>query len=475
MKKKQVILILILLASMRISAQLHLPPIINDHMVLQQEAEVQLWGKSTPGENIKITPTWDGKEYVTKVDNQGDWKVCILTPKAGGPFQIRIEVERESRVLNNVMLGEVWLCGGQSNMDISFKGLSNQPIFNAIDELLDSNYPQLRLFRVKRAYSLTPMEECQGKWEVASPESAVGFSAVGFLFGRLLHQREKMPVGVITCAWGGSSVEAWMSRENVLRFVGVEIPNETDNKRANETPTALFNAMLKPLTNYSIRGCLFYQGEANITEPDAYRERFPAMVKEWQKLWGKEFPFFYAQLAPYSYKVINWESEERQGARFREVQKECLVDIPNGEMIATSDIGASHTIHPGDKQTIAKRFYYLAANRCYGHKHFECIGPTYKTMQINDNRVAISFSHAPYGISSNGEEIVGFEVAGIDHRFYPAKARLKGRSIVEVCSDSVENPVAVRYCFTNYSKANLYNNFGLPAYPFRTDEWIDWK
>ena len=203
----------------------------------------------------------------------------------------------------------------------------------------------------------------------------------------------------------------------------------------------------------------------------AYRTRFPAMVAEWRARWGAEFPFFYVQLAPYGYTNMGWSPDQTQAARFREVQQQCMSDIPRSGMVATTDIGAVHTIHPPDKKTVAKRLLYLAYARCYGYKGFECSGPVYKSMEIQGENIALSFDHAPYGVSSYGEPLAGFEIAGEDRIFHPAEAWLKGRSTVIVHSDEVKTPVAVRYCYKNYAYGNLYNNYGIAAPPFRTDDW----
>ena len=453
--------------------QLRFPSIISDHMVLQQQTDVLLWGRAAPGVRITVAPSWCRETFSAAADPRGRWELTVPTPAAGGPFRIEVTAGQESRTLHDVLVGEVWLCGGQSNMDVSFRGLQNQPVANAADEILDSNYPALRLFRVKRDYSLAPQEDCRGAWAVSSSESAETFSAVGFLFGRLLHTSERVPVGMILCAWGGSKARAWMSRDDVLRFAGIPIPDTTDLHHANVTPTALYNAMLLPIAGYTIRGCLFYQGEADVADPAGYRAQFPALVREWRRLWRREFPFFYVQLAPYGYPDLGWTPRGREAARFREVQQQCLADIPRSRMAATSDIGAPHTIHPADKQTLARRLFYLAAADCYGRKGFEPSSPAYCGMEIHGDSVALRFTHAPYGISSRGRPITGFEIAGADRTFHPARAWLRGRSTVWVRSDRVPEPVAVRYCFTNYYRANLYNNYGVVALPFRTDDWND--
>ncbi len=458
------------------SDSLSLPPILSDHMVLQQQSQVRFWGKAKANAVVRVSTSWNKSAYRTKSDENGNWQVEVETAAAGGPYEVEISSCRESVLLSDVLLGEVWLCGGQSNMDITFRGLLNQPIADANKEILDSNYPELRLCTVKKNSSFTPKEDCEAVWDKSSPESAVKFSAVGFMFGRLLHRQENVPVGIISCSWGGSSVEAWMGRENVLRFAGVQIPESLEDKsRCNITPTMLFNAMIHPICRYVIRGCIFYQGEANVWWPEDYLQRFPAMVSEWRSLWGYEFPFYYAQIAPYSYECNGWTSSQRQVAAFREAQYECLSVIPNSGIISTADIGAEYTIHPEDKQSVAERFYYMAAHNCYGHSKLESVGPVYKNFTVDGSEAVVEFSHSYWGLTSHGEELSGFELAGEDRVFYPARAYVKGRGTVRVHCDKVPAPVAVRYCFSNYHQANMYNNFGLPAYPFRTDRWDDWK
>ena len=349
MKTKHLLaLLLLVLFPLPLTADIRLPAIIGDNMVLQQQADVLLWGEASPRCNITLEPSWSQNVYTTRTDDDGNWKITLPTIAAGGPYEIAITAGKDTRTLKNVLLGEVWLCGGQSNMDVSFRGLANQPVADAADEILDSAYPDLRLFRVKRDFSLQPRHDCRGSWTVSSPVSAETFSAVGFLFGRMLHQREKVPVGMIVCAWGGSEVEAWMSRENLMRFAGVRFRKSADLQTANVTPTALYNAMLLPISGYTIKGCIFYQGEANIIDPTAYRMRFPAMVAEWRARWGAEFPFFYVQLAPYGYTNMGWSPDQTQAARFREVQQQCMSDIPRSGMVATTDVGAVRALRPPD-------------------------------------------------------------------------------------------------------------------------------
>lgn len=469
--RKIILTLLSFLYVMSLKAEIRLPAIISDNMVLQRETEVLLWGYASGKKNIIIEPSWSKERYVSDIDDNGYWKIKIKTGAAGGPYKISFKAGDESKTVNNVLLGEVWLCGGQSNMDISFRGLQNQPINNAAIEIVDSNYPDLRLFRVNRDYNDRPQSDCRGAWKVSSTQSAETFSAIGFIFGRELQKRLGVPVGMIACCWGGSKVEAWMSEENLRQFIGKKHEGPINPKRANVTPSALFNGMLYPIIGFTIKGCLFYQGEANITDPYGYREKFPSMVKEWRARWGYEFPFYYAQLAPFSYDNMGWGSEQTQVALFREIQHQCLQDIPNGGIVPTVDVGAEYTIHPPDKKTVAMRFLLQAMSKAYGMKGFVADGPVFKSMETLGEKLRIHFDNAPYGLSSYGKEITGFEIAGSDRVFYPAEAHLSGRSMIDVQNDKVKNPVAVRYCWKNCLPGNLYNNYGIAVLPFRSDNW----
>lgn len=470
--RKRLIIIIQLISILTVFGEIKLPSIISDNMVLQQQADVLLWGEASPNESLILTTSWDKKEYQIKANSTGVWEVKVKTISAGGPYEISIVTKSEEKKLKNVLLGEVWLCGGQSNMDMGFRGLTNQPLYNAADEILDSNYPNLRLYRVKRDFNLEPQKDCRGDWKISDTESAEIFSAVGFLFGRQLHKQLNVPVGMITCTWGGSKVEAWMSKERLEKFMDTKLPWEVDARNANRTPAVLFNAMVKPIAGYNIKGCIFYQGEANVTNPDGYAKLFPAMVDEWRTLWKNNFPFYYVQLAPFPYTNMGWNSNGTEVAKFREAQHKAMKNIPNSGMITLTDVGDEYSIHAPDKVTVAKRLLYWAYANVYNKKGFEFSGPVYKSVELQKGQMSVFFDNAKYGLSSYGKELVGFEIAGTDQVFYPAKAILQRdpTKVVLTC-DKVQSPVAVRYCFKNYSYGNLYNNYGIAAYPFRTDNW----
>lgn len=470
--KKYLILIFLLLYIFSAFGEIKLPSIIADNMVLQQEADVLFWGEAGPNENLVIKTSWNNVEYKIRSSEAGNWEVKIKTISAGGPYEISIKTKKEVKQIKNVLLGEVWLCGGQSNMDMGFRGLANQPLYNAADEILDSNYPMLRLFRVKRDFNTEPQKDCRGSWSLSNSESAETFSAVGFIFGRNLHKQLNVPVGMIASTWGGSKIEAWMSKERLEQFMDTKLPWEVNLQNANRTPYVLFNAMIKPIAGYGIKGCIFYQGEANVTNPTGYAKLFPEMVNEWRTLWKSDFPFYYVQLAPFSYANMGWNSNGTEVAKFREVQYKAMKNIPNSGIITLTDVGDENTIHAPDKVTVAKRLLYWAYANVYGMKGFEFSGPAYKGIELQKGQISVYFDNARYGLSSYGKELVGFEIAGEDRIFYPAKATLQRDPVkIVLTSDKVQSPVAVRYCFKNYSYGNLYNNYGIAAYPFRTDNW----
>jgi len=453
-------------------SNIKLPNLIMDNMVLQQRSKVLLWGEQDANERITITTSWNNKTYTISSDHSGEFEVEVETIEAGGPYTILFKNSKEEKLLKNVMLGEVWLCGGQSNMDISFRGLANQPVAHALEHIMDSNYPNLRIYRVPRAFDFEVTNDVKGDWRVSTPNTAEIFSAIGFIFGRQLHKQLNVPVGIILSAWGGSKVEAWMSKEKLASHTEIRYAPEITNSNANRSPCLLFNAMINPLVRYKIKGALFYQGEGNVTNAPLYATLFPLMVEDWRERWKDNFPFYYVQLAPFGYHNMKWDSNGQEVARFREVQFNALKNIPNSYIVSTSDIGDEHTIHPPDKETVAKRLMYQVLATNYNYKSFEYNGPVYNRMDIVKNTITVYFDHARYGLYDSRNEVNGFEIAGPDKVFYPAQATIHRDPIcIKLTADQVPNPVAVRYGFKNYFQGTLYNNYGLAAHPFRTDNW----
>jgi sialate O-acetylesterase len=471
--KKGLTILFILSLHFSLSAQITLPAFFSDGMVLQQNASVPLWGKASANSRLELVTSWDQQQRAVTTDAQGRWRVRVDTPVAGGPYSIRLQQGEELLTLSDLLIGEVWLCSGQSNMEMPMKGFKNQPVANANMDILRSNNPQIRLFTVKRASSLHPIDEVTGEWNAARPETVKEFSATAYYFGRLLQEILDVPVGLIASSWGGSPVESWMDREMLAAFPDIALPaEESDIKEKNRTPTTLYNGMIAPLIGYGMRGVIWYQGESNYDRPAQYTALFKAMVEGWRSRWGGyPFPFYYCQIAPYDYGLITPEGEEVINSAFlREAQLNAETVIPNSGMAVLIDAGLSYTIHPSAKQLAGERLALLALVRSYNVKGITADAPLYKEMQVEGDTVILSFDRAPMWLTAADGELSYFTVAGADRVFHKAKAWIS-RSKVYVISEKVKHPVAVRYAFENYVKGDLYGTEGLPLSSFRTDNW----
>lgn len=448
--------------------------IFTDHMVLQQQTDVAIWGWAKKKSVVSLTASWDKKKYTIKADETGRWKLKIATPKAGGPYEITIS-DGQAMTLKDILIGEVWFCGGQSNMEMPMKGFKSQPVMGSNEAILKSANSQIRLYTVPRS-SITERQDNSkpSDWKVAGPETVANFSATAYHFGKLLTEMLNVPVGLINDSYGGSNIEAWMSPELLKSFPEVKVPAKTDTiKELSRTPTTLYNGMLYPVMGYGIRGAIWYQGESNRNRPDRYEDLFPAMVKEWRSVWGiGNFPFYYAQIAPFVY--VKPEDEATAGksnsAYIRDAQRKSLTKIANSGMAVLMDIGESYNIHPSHKAEGGHRLAYLALGNTYGIKGFSFNSPDYLSMNLKDGAAEIRFNHVPNGLTSFGKPLTLFEIAGANKVFHPAKAVIKGSSIT-VSAEAVTTPVAVRYAFKDFVIGDLYSSEGLPVSSFRTDDW----
>lgn len=459
---------LLLLFSFSISilsfGNIELPAVIGDNMVLQQQSQVLLWGNAKKNASLTITTSWNNKTYTIKTSADGSFKTRVQTPVAGGPYKITFN-DGEKKVLENILIGEVWLCSGQSNMEMPVRGFGNQPVLNSNDILLDADKPGVRLFRIEKDMSKTPLTKLDSKWEESNAANVKEFSAVGYQFARMLQEKLNVPVGVILSAYGGTDIEAWMTTSSLEPFTDFKRPADTAKIGKNDQQV-LFNAMINPIIGYTIKGTLWYQGENNRKNPFTYDKKMEAMVATWRKLWDAgNWPFYYVQIAPFNYA----DSKDLVPV-LQEKQFAAMTLIPNSGMVSSIDVGSAKTIHPSDKTTIAKRLLYWALANDYGKKGIAFKGPAYKSMQVSKDTVTITFDNAPLGYTAFGKELTSFEVAGADKVFYPAKANVTGKGIV-LLSEQVKTPVAVRYGFKDFGPGCLYNTEGLPAYPFRTDNW----
>lgn len=450
-----------------------LPAVIAGHMVLQQHTKAALWGTAAKGSRVQVSPEWTHKTYTATADAGGKWLLKIPTPRAGGPYQVVFTNNETRIVIKDVLIGEVWVCSGQSNMEMPLKGYKKQPVLNAEQIIADAaNHPDIHVFRVPKVVSAVPVSDCKGSWQVATAATAPDFSAIAYQYARILNEKLHVPVGIISTYWGGTAVQSWMSEKNLADFPDVWSTTRPDTikdpeKDPEHSPAILFNSMILPVAHYTIKGFVWYQGESNREHPLLYRRLLPAMVKEWRTLWGSgRLPFYYVQIAPYGYYDPRHENFP---AILRESQLLALRDIPNAGMAVTLDIGKEKYIHPPDKTTVSQRLSYWALAKTYHKKGIAFASPVFRKMKIKGSEACLYFDFAKDGLTANGSALENFEMAGSDHVFHHATAVIVHHNRVKVQCDVVPAPVVVRYAFSNWVKGDLYNAAGLPASSFRTD------
>lgn len=465
----------LIFVSFQMHAKIKLPALFSDNMMLQQKSKAPMWGWADPNTTLIVKTSWDAKIYQVKVDEQGKWKTELQTPIAGGPYSIQLTQGKEIVLVKNILIGEVWLCSGQSNMEMPLKGFQGQPVKNGNETIVRSTNKNIHFITIPRATVLELLDDFQGKWESATPKTTSNFSATAWYFGSLLQEVLQVPVGLIHVSYGGSSMEAWMNKEMLKDFTTAKIPTTKEDlvKDPNRVPTTLFNGMLSPVIGYGIKGCIWYQGESNYERPAEYTALMKKMVSSWRTLWKQgEFPFYYAQIAPFNYAQFHPKDylEQYNSAYLREAQLKASKEISNSGMAVLMDIGEQNNIHPMNKEKGGNRLAFLALAKTYGIEGIEFESPKYKSMEIKEGTVTVSFDDVANGITSYDKEVTGFELAGEDKVFYPAKTVVRRKSVV-LTSDQVAKPVAVRYLFKDFVTAELFSAGGLPVSSFRTDEW----
>jgi sialate O-acetylesterase len=451
-------------------ARVFLPALISDNMLIQRNTDVKLWGKAAVNVNVVIYTSWNKSRYTVRSDKNGEWVVKVPTGKGGGPFEISFD-DGEKLTISNILIGEVWVCSGQSNMEMAVKGWKlNQPVTNSVNLLLDAENDQVRLFKVDKLASDSMRKDCKGAWVSSTASAVYDFSAIGYIYARLLQSQLKVPVGIIQAANGGTKIEAWMSKSSLLPFYpAIEGLSRQELSRDHSHSTLLFNGLINPLLDFTIKGVIWYQGESNRLEPANYNKLFPAMVKDWRQRWGLgDFPFYYVQIAPYSYP--REEIYSARTALMRDIQRDVMKIIPNSGVVVALDAGDSVTIHPPDKEIISKRLVLWALANTYHRKGLPYRSPEFREQIIKLNKVLLKFDFAPNGLSPIGNMISDFEIAGDNKVFHPATAVITTEGI-EVTSDKVDKPVAVRYAYKAWVRGGLYSTDGLPLSSFRTDNW----
>lgn len=512
-------------------ADVRVPAIIGEHMMLQAGTNTPVWGWADPGEGVTVTV---GETKVkTTAGPDGKWKVIFTDLKTSStPVTVTV-AGKNTLTFQDVLIGDVWVCSGQSNMALPVRRVLGRDVNNP-KGLGQANFPQMRLFKLPKDTVLEPQSDCKGSWSVCTPGAAKEFSAAGYYFGREIHRAEKIPVGLINACRGGSSGQMWTSLEglqseaalsnylNQVLSAKADFPQrkerylkwkeasarwpetlkrweaDTAKVRAGgktppakpeppgedpgrpdgmdpwednilNAPTVLFNSMIAPLIPFGIKGAIWYQGEGNSDEAELYRTLFPTMVRDWRKRWGRgDFPVYFVQLS--SYRPPRDQPGESNWAAFREIQTALQNIVTNSGMAVTVDIGNANDIHPLSKEEVGRRLSLVALAKTYGHK-IEYSGPLYDRMEIKDGKVRIHFTQVGGGLVAKGGALKRFAIAGADRKFVWGDARIDGQTVV-VSSPNVPNPAAVRYAWDiNPDGCNLYNATGLPASPFRTDDW----
>ncbi len=443
-------------------AQLRLPAIIGSHMVLQQNSEVKLWGWCHPSEKIKITTTWDTTTYTTSGTANAKWSVLLKTPAAGGPYRISIQ-GNNSIELDDVMIGEVWVCSGQSNMEMNVNwGLPYQ------DEVANANNKSIRFFHIPKTTAEYPQDDVAAKWVVCNPEDMKRFSAVGYFFGKKIQQELNAPVGLINASWGGTPAEVWTPEDQVEKDPILKQAAKQLNASQQWWPVKpgfSYNAMIHPLTSYNIAGSIWYQGEGNTGTANSYQSLFTTMIGAWRKAWQKDFPFYYVQIAPFAgYGNMNI------APLLRESQTKSMT-YPNTGMVVVSDLVDNvNDIHPKMKKEVGLRLANYALVQTYGKNGLYYKSPVYQSMNVEKDKIRIYFDQVGSGLISKGGAPTEFYIAGEDQKFVPARAKIVGSSVV-VWNKEVKKPVAVRFGFSNEAMPNLFTKDGLPVNLFRTDDW----
>jgi len=454
-----------------------LPALVGNHMVLQRDRLLPIWGWAEPGE--PVTVSFRGHTYGAVTAPSGKWRVMLPKTAAGGPFTMTIKGQ-SSITIEDILVGDVWLAAGQSNMDMVLRD-PNAPkpgayplVRNAEQEVAQADFPRIRQFTVQKAFAGMPRPTLEGdSWQVCSPQSAGRFAAVPYFFARDLHQQYRVPIGIIVSSWGGSQLESWISGPALKQQPDfqerVAALEDQPASATQDMPTTLFNSMIAPLVPYALKGVIWYQGESNVGRAAQYSRLCPAFIQDWRRQWGRQLPFLFVQLA--NYMAALPQPAESDWALLREAQAAAL-SLPRTGMAVATDIGDPDDVHPANKQDVGYRLALLARAVAYNDKQVVATGPVLHRMRRKGAAVELQFGSVGVGLQALGPDgtLRGFAVAGADRQFHWATATLQGNTVVLTCA-AVPAPVAVRYNWANNPRGNLYNQAGLPAPPFRTDTW----
>ena len=462
MKRILIILFVLFAFNTNMFAKITLPSVIASNMVLQQNSNVIIWGWSDAGETVKIVASWNNKDTIrAKADNTSKWSTTIKTIGAGGPYSIQILGSSKVK-LDNVMLGEVWICSGQSNMEMSV----NWKLINGEEDAAKANHPNIRIFHVQKIGAEYPQQTCNATWTGCTPETMRATSAVGYFFARELQQKLNVPVGIIVSAWGGTPAEVWIEKSRI------ESDPVLNRHKYSEhfdwwpgNSGTLYNSMIAPFVPYGIAGAIWYQGESNCGNYQIYSSLMKTLIKNWRSDFKKDFPFYLVQIAPYNY------GDQGTSEYLREQQEIVSKAVPNTGMVVISDLVDNiKDIHPKNKLDVGKRLANYALAETYKQNIGAYKSPAFQSMQVEKDKIRLTFSNILTGLKCTGKTPVQFLIAGDDKKFIPATAKIEGSTIV-LSSKLLKTPVAVRFCFDDTSMPDVFSMEGLPLAPFRTDKW----
>lgn len=463
--KKLMIVWLFFIASLsfeKLQAQLRLPAILSSGMILQQNDSVSLWGWAGPAEKVYVTTSWNNKTDSTIATNLATWKLKVKTPAAGGPYTVEIQ-SRNKISLVDVLIGEVWVCSGQSNMEWSYENGTS----DIAAEFATASNPRIRLFHIPRTGSDYPQDDVKAGWTSCDSNTIKTFSSVGYFFGRKLQHDLGVPIGLVNASWGGTPAETWtpagIVQENpVLRNAAAK---QNNFPWWPSSPGKAFNAMIAPITPFSIAGAIWYQGESNTGTYATYQQLFTSMIDGWRAAWNKDFPFYFVQIAPYKYGTTNI------GALLQEAQTGSMNHPKTGMVVITDLIDSVTNIHPSRKKPVGERLANWALAETYEKKDITYKSPQLSTAVLQNDKIVLHFANAASGFIQNGTVAAGFYVSALgQEKWYPAKVKLLNNTIT-VWSPELKNPYYVRYGFGNTEIGNISSKEGLPVIPFRTDKF----
>ena len=475
MNKKLLPLIALALVAIGAQAKVKLPHILGDNMIIQQNAQTNLWGWDKPGTNVEITTSWSSQKYSARTDKDGKWFVKVHTPKASyTPLSITFD-DGEKVTINNILSGEVWVCAGQSNMEMPVKGFGNCPVEGYNKAVIEANgYKGIHYIKIPSVMSTKPLDDAQCEWHAINPETVGEASATGYFFAQVVNKALDIPIGLVMANKGGTRVESWLDREYLKKNTTEPLDSNAMVKKFSwdyHRPLLWGNGTFHPILNYTVKGIIYYQGCSNVGDPAGqYTQRLADLVAQWRRDFKQgDLPFYFVQIAPYYYDNKNGID----GALLREQQFKASKIIPNSGIICTDDLVypyESQQIHPCQKQQVGERLALQALNKTYGMKNIWCDSPEFKDLRISNDTCYVHLKN-DYDAISRYEDLQGFEVAGEDKVFHKANAYYYWTQGIIITCPEVKKPVAVRYAFRNWGYGNVKNAALLPLFPFRTDNW----